>query len=239
MRRCATLMPESVKTSFKAAVGVPSMESSLRRLKRNGFAPRVVIDVGAYRGEWTRLCKRLFPYVQVLMIEPQSGVSENLQGVTEEYVGVHIAQVLVGAQQSTNVGFYENDSGSSVLKDASRDRAPSLFMPMTTLDLLTQDSVFARPDFIKLDIQGFELSALQGGERALAAAEAVLIEVNLLPLYKDAPLFDVMVSFMSERGFQLYDVCTFFRRPYDQALWQMDVIFVRKSSSLLSVIRWS
>ena len=44
---------------------------------------------------------------------------------------------------------------------------------------------------------------------------------------------------MSERGFQVYNICTFFRRPYDGALWCVGVIFVRSSSPLVASKRWA
>jgi len=52
-------------------------------------------------------------------------------------------------------------------------------------------------------------------------------------------LFHEATQFMRERGFQVYDICTFFRRPYDGALWCMDVIFVRSSSPLVASKRWA
>jgi len=65
------------------------------------------------------------------------------------------------------------------------------------------------------------------------------MEVNLLPILDGAPLFHEAAQFMSERGFQMYDICSFFRRPYDGALWQVDVIFVRVSSPLVASKRWA
>ena len=35
---------------------------------------------------------------------------------------------------------------------------------------------------------------------------------------------------LDELGFRLYDICTFWRRPVDHALWQADFCFVRKDS---------
>ena len=65
------------------------------------------------------------------------------------------------------------------------------------------------------------------------------MEVNLLGILDGAPLFHEATQFMSERGFQVYDICTFFRRPHDGALWQVDVIFVRSSSLLVASKRWA
>jgi len=73
----------------------------------------------------------------------------------------------------------------------------------------------------------------------LAGAEAVLMEVNLIGIYGDAPLLDETVAFMATRGFRVYDICSFMRRPYDGALWQIDAVFVRRTSPLLASKRWA
>jgi len=231
-------VPESLKQDLKRAVGVPSVESTLERMKRIGFAPGVAIDVGAYVGEWTRSFKKIFPSAKVLMIEPQPQLQSQLQQTLAQLSDVSCLQKLLGATEQDQVNFYQRETASSILTEWDKTEEPSLQLPLTTLDSVTVDTAFAQPDFIKLDVQGFELEVLKGGERTLANVEAVLMEVNLIDVYKGAPLFAEVVSFMSQRGFQIYDVCSFFRRPLDDALWQMDVVFVRSNSSLLSSRSW-
>jgi hypothetical protein len=147
--------------------------------------------------------------------------------------------VLVGPKVADRVPFYERDTASSVLQDANDSKPASTFLRMITLDVLVQEKKFPLPDFIKLDVQGYELEVLKGAENALKTAEVILMELNLIPIYKDAPLIDETVTFMADRGFRLYDLGTFFRRPYDKALWQLDAVFVRAASSLLASTRWS
>ena len=233
------LLPGSLKHHVKTALGMLNMQSTLLNMKRNGFSPKVIIDVGAYSGDWTRLCKCLFPVSQVLMIEPQAAMKRDLEHLMAESSGVELASVLVGATPQATAGFYYVGSASSVLPEAEKNDLPSVYLPMTTLDALTIGKVFARPDLIKLDVQGYEVEVLKGGPRTLAGAEVVVMEVNLIAINKGAPLFHDVVKFMADRGFQVYDICTFYRRPYDRALWQTDVVFIRSSSPLVSSNRWS
>ena len=44
-------------------------------------------------------------------------------------------------------------------------------------------------DFLKMDVQGSELSVLQNGKRRLAKAVVVQVEVSFIPIYKDQPVF--------------------------------------------------
>jgi FkbM family methyltransferase len=173
------------------------------------------------------------------MVEPQETKMGELEALCAAYPGLEVANALLGAQAADQVRFYQNDTASSVLPDACRDDARSRNLPMTTLDALQGQSAFPAPDFIKLDVQGYEIEVLRGGELALASAEAVQMEVNLIPIYEGAPLAHEAVEYMADRGFRVYDVGTFFRRPYDAALWQMDMIFVKSSSPFVASTRWS
>jgi FkbM family methyltransferase len=241
IRYISALFPNQWKRQLKTTLfEAPDTEASLRRIQRLGFNPAVVIDVGAYVGEWTRSFKCIFPSASVLMVEPQPGHLDRLRAVVGAFNGVELAPVLLGAQERRNVPFHMCQSASSVLTESARQTVVStISVPMTTLDKFTENTIFARPDFLKLDVQGYELEVLRGGELPLASAEAVLMEVNLLGILDGAPLFHEASQFMSERGFQVYDICTFFRRPYDGALWQVDVIFVRSSSLLVASNRWA
>ncbi len=172
------------------------------------------------------------------MVEPQEVMTRELE-LLASVPGLELATVLLGPRVAESVGFYQSDTASSVLQDTNHDHPPSTTFPMTTLDALIRQRNFVAPDFIKLDVQGYEIEILKGAQQTLESAEVVQMEVNLIPIYKDAPLAHDAVRYMADRGFRVYDVGTFFRRPYDKALWQMDVFFVRSSSPLLASTRWS
>jgi FkbM family methyltransferase len=238
-RVISPLFPEKWKRYIKGELfQIPETESSLRRMRRLGFNPPVAIDVGAYVGEWTRSFKRIFPDAQVLMIEPQASKTAELSRAKSELRNVEVCAALLGARAEVSVGFCESETASSVLMEAENRRPPTTHMPMTTLDAITENGPFAYPNFIKLDVQGYEIEVLRGGTRTLESVEAVLMEVNLLPLHEGAPLFHESAEYLGKHGFQVYDICGFMRRPYDGALWQADVIFVRHSSPLLASKRW-
>ena len=232
--------PERWKRYIKTEIfHGPDIESSLRQMKRRGLNPAVALDIGAYVGDWTRSFKRIFPDAKVLMIEPQVSKAGALSRVKSELPEVEMQLALLGPRPETNVGFCEAETASSVLAETANKRPPTTHMPMTTLDALTGVGPFAQPDFMKLDVQGYEIEVLRGGTRALESVEAVLMEVNLLRLYDGAPVFHETAEFMGKLGFQVYDLCSLIRRPYDGAVWQADVIFIRNSSPLISSTRWS
>jgi FkbM family methyltransferase len=232
------IIPESAKVHLRQQLHLPDMETSLLAMQRRGFRPISAIDVGAYAGEWTRMCKRIFPHAQIMMIEPQHAKENHLQRVQQDYHDVSIKQILVGASEQPRVGFFAQETASSVLRETVKSQDPTYYLPMTTMDSLTRSTPFAHPDLIKLDVQGYELHVLQGAETLLTGTEVVVMEANVIAIYDGAPLFHETVAFMAERDFRLYDICTFYHRPYDGALWQVDLIFVKSTSPLVVSRRW-
>jgi FkbM family methyltransferase len=234
------VVPETLKRELRRSLPIPDTEACLSRMQRNGFQPKLVVDVGAYVGDWTRMCRRVFPDASILMIEPQAAAQSVLQEISARDRNIDVAHALLGGRSDSQIPFYEAESGSSVLTEWEREgQQATATIDMTTLDALAADTAFAMPDLLKLDVQGYELEILKGAARALASAEAVLMEVNFIDIHSGAPLFHEVIRFMEEREFRLYDIGTFFRRPYDAALWQADVVFVTFSSPLVSSKRWN
>ncbi len=91
-----------------------------------------------------------------------------------------------------------------------------------------------QPALLKIDAQGYELQILKGASTILPAFEAVLLEVAIIEVNKGAPLLHDVVAFMRANGFVSYDILEIHRRPLDQALNQVDLVFVREQSHLIA-----
>ena len=210
----------------------PSIPGALRCLKDKGFRPRLVIDIGGYRGEWTVMFKEIFPESQVVMVEAQEGKRADLQSVAERFgSSVELRIALLGAVGGESVRFVEMETGSSVYEEQSPYHRQVKELSTVALDdLLGERSVDV--DFIKLDVQGYELEVLRGAARAVEHAQCVLTEVSLVPTNRGAPLAAEVIRFMDCAGFRLLDFCSQIRRK-DGVLWQTDLLFVRNGSPLL------
>ncbi len=64
--------------------------------------------------------------------------------------------------------------------------------------------------------------------RTLGETEAVILEVTLFGTMISGPQFYNVVAFMKQYGFVVYDFCGFLYRPFDNALSQVDMVFVRE-----------
>lgn len=232
------LIPEKTKKLIKDKLGVPSQESSLNRIKKLGFQPKYCLDIGAYEGHWATDFKQIFPGSSILMIEGQTEKEPALIQTKQTLKDVDYRISLLGATEST-VKFNKYETASSVLDEHNITNAKTEIRTLNTLDSLTFKTLFSKPDFIKIDTQGYELEILKGGEKTLSSAEFVLLEVSFLDIYKNCPLIADVLNFMEMQGFVVYDICTLLKRPLDGVLFQADMLFVKKESRFRSDKRWS
>ena len=201
-----------------------------------GARPGKVIDVGAYHGEWTKMFRQIFPDAEALMVEAQERLRPVLENCVREQGGaVKFEIALLGAKDGEKVSFVElgGGTGSSVFEEASPiHHRTKVEKQLRTLDPIALDHGFADADFLKIDVQGYELEVLKGASSILSSVEFVLVESSLIPINKGCPLIHEVMAFMAARGFRLLDFCSQIRR-HDKALWQTDLLFIKSDSDLL------
>ena len=78
----------------------------------------------------------------------------------------------------------------------------------------------------------FQLDVLKGSEKTLKKTEVIILEVSFFKFMKGAPDFYEVICFMKEYGFVAYDILKGFYRPLDDALGQIDIIFVKENGFL-------
>jgi len=209
----------------------PNMELGLAEMAKRRFSPRTIVDVGAFEGNWGKLAKQIWPESHLYMIEPNLANQARLIKVAKELDAILFCELL-GAENGQIVSFNVMGSGSSVMGERST-------VPRTveTRHLRTLDSLLSGvepPGLLKIDAQGYELQILKGASEVLSAIEAVLLETAIIEINDGAPLLHDVVAFMKVLGFVTYDILEFHRRPLDGALNQIDIIFVREHSRLIS-----
>ena len=71
-----------------------------------------------------------------------------------------------------------------------------------------------RIDFLKIDIQGGELAAFDGGRRKLAGALCVQTEVAFIPIYESQPLFAEQDAVLRSLGLSFFGMKSVNKFPY-------------------------
>lgn len=206
-------------------------ETTYRRLAKAGFAPDGYIDVGAFRGDWTRLAHRLLGARPTLMVEGQAALIPALQSFADTRDDLSLAHGVLSATAGQEVAFYEMGTGSSIFAEASNAPRERTTMTTRTLDEVAEKflTTVAAP-FLKIDVQGAELEVLGGGTKVLEKASLVQLELAMLPYNQGAPLLPEVVAWMAERGWFPTEIGGF-SRP-SGPLVQIDMLFARADSPL-------
>jgi FkbM family methyltransferase len=205
-----------------------NFENRFRHHIGRGFQLERALDIGAYRGEFSRLLKKLWPDAKVWMFE----ADERQKAHNPEAI-----YALLGDSER-ECDFYTIDdtenytTGSSIyIENTVYYRDPIVLKKqMTTIDKLMTTVDFSGNwrdhGLVKLDTQGSELDILEGAKRFIKILEPrlMLLEASVFPYNKGAPLIADVFAYMAKIAYRPVDV---FDLQYDSEmnLLQMDVLF--------------
>lgn len=209
-----------------------SMAGALRQLTTLGFHPRTVIDVGA--ASQTAELYEEYPKAEILLIEPLREFEPFLRKICEKYRAQYLLAAAGERPGTATLNVHPDRFGSSFLKEEEGpavDGQPRQ-VPVITIDDACAERSLEGPYLIKVDVQGAELQVLAGALQTLSDTEVIILEVSLFGLMIDGPQFYDVISQMKSYGFVVYDIYGFTYRPFDGALAQVDIVFVREQGFL-------
>jgi FkbM family methyltransferase len=207
----------------------PNQERVLQNMANAGFCPRTIVDVGAYQGEWSKMAKSVWPDAHLIMVEPNKELMDHLKVIASKLKAALHCELL-GESDGKEVPFHVMGSGSSVMSERSDFPRTTEVRALITLDSLLAGGLAV--DFLKIDAQGYELAIINGAENVLKNVQAVLLEIALIEVNEGCPILHEVLSHMFDRGFVTYDILEMHRRPIDQALCQIDVLFCRPDATI-------
>lgn len=203
---------------------------ALRRLKKHGFAPDFVVDVGASTGVWSDMAHRLFPRARFLLIEPLlERYARQCDWFFKKHPQFECAPVAVSDQAGEAVFNVSSDLyGSSLLSPSDFRNYEPFQVPVQTLDQLTAERGLAGRGLLKLDVQFTEHLVLRGAKELLPRVDALLVELSLVRYASQPLLFPEMCEWLRGLGFRYYEDAGGWRCPVDGTELQKDVLFVRE-----------
>jgi FkbM family methyltransferase len=212
-----------------------------RHLKRFGFSPRTVYDIGANRGMWTSKVLQVYPDAEFVMFEPQRKLAADLGRVMGGRSNVKWRRCAVSAAVGT-AEFAEMDWDvcsrlSEEIDEAWEVKANRIQVETTTVDEEVRRNGGRVPDLLKVDAEGHDMKVLDGARDTLGRTEVVLVEASV-----NCPTMEntvrTVVNRMSEEGYALTGIVDLndFQLPGKQLgglLWLVDLAFCRADGTLM------
>ena len=204
-------------------------------LKKLGFAPKHILDVGANRGLWTREAIRYFPDARYTLVEPQDHLKSYIQDLLGR--GCKIQWINAGAgDKPGSLPFTVASRDDSSTFALTEEEARQAGFPQTNVEIRTLNQIAAAagpppPEMVKIDAEGFDLRVLAGASELLGKTDIFLVEAAVCSSSENSVA--EVVKFMAAAGYRLIDVTDLNRSPKHGVLWLTELAFLRNASPLL------
>ena len=197
--------------------------SSLLNIKKSGFNPSLVIDVGAQVG--TPELYGAFPNAHHVFIEPVAECIPTLQAISKTLTS---CEVLNSAVSNVNgkltLSLSNTKQYSSIDKDMGGETRE---IPVCTLDSIYENLLDHNSILLKIDVDGVEVDVLKGAKTLFEKDCVIVIEASL---GDEQPRFHKVVEYLTAYDFKVIDIVDPLFRPGDWHLWQVDLVFAKSDS---------
>lgn len=203
------------------------------------FGINCVVDVGANSGGFASTIRGLGYPGRIVSLEPLSGPFELLTANAAKDPNWEVRRVAAGnIDGDITINVAGNAGASSsvcAMLDAHADAAPESryigteVVPQRRLDrLLPRLGIDSScPTFLKLDVQGYEASVLDGAVELFSAGAiaGLQMELSLIPLYAGAITYKEGLDRAERLGMSLMGLIPGFSDPHSGRLLQVDAVF--------------
>lgn len=200
-----------------------------------------VIDVGANSGQYARKLRRAGWNGPILSIEPLPELNEKLLDQADADPDWYIAPPLALGDRNGQIGLHrsaESDMSSVLHQNPTLERlSPSsavietIEVPQKRFDAIELPVSEPARLFLKLDVQGYEATVLEGVGSRWPFIQGLQLEMALLPIYEGECFWRDMVAQLADRGFDIHLLLPGYFAPKLARQLQCDGVFFRSLSA--------
>ncbi len=180
---------------------------------------RTIVDVGAYTGDTIREAKGYFPSLDsAIALEPDKKTFKRLMKYVLDEDDINIAAYNVAAYNETREGviFASGNRNTTVSATASYENKRD------EVDLIRLDELELMPDYIKYDVEGLELEALEGSKETIIRHAPTL----LVSLYHRSRDMFSLINYLAE-NYENYNY--YLHRLRCLPAWEINLVLVPKN----------
>lgn len=222
--------------SVRRSGGLPDIYIALNRPWFLALGIRTVLDIGANQGQFAATMLKLLPDSRVYSFEPLPDCFAQMQAKlapNARFKGLNVGL----AETSAEIQFERNDYSPSSSFLQMSETHKSAF-PFTTnshpvsvrverLDDCADSLDLTQPLLVKVDVQGYEMKVLAGGEQTIKCARMLIVETSFETLYQGQPLFPEVAGRLADWGFRYAGALDQLTHPVDGRILQADSIFLK------------
>jgi FkbM family methyltransferase len=202
----------------------------------------LVLDVGANTGQYGLELIRSGYRGRLVSFEPVRAFFDQLQAESAQYprwecrplaLGTHDESAQINVAGTMSSMLTKAAGASDTVSFASGATEQINVARLDTLRPKLFDS--AKRVWLKLDVQGFEMQALEGAAESLGSLAAIELELSLWAFYSGQTFYRDMIAYLEARHFTLWSLSPGLRDPSGRLI-EMDGIFVRHEDSVAAAV---
>ncbi len=201
-------------------------------LRRLGFRPRTVVDVGVgYGTPWPdyNVFYEAFPESYFVLIEPLKEFEPYMQEILKKYKGEYFLTALGARNEKRIINIEPRFIQRSSIYNRNQleltgDSLSEREIPVTTLDALMEKHNFQPPFGLKIDTEGFEMQVIEGAFKFLRETQFIIAEVPIANRFEGGYSFAEFITLMDKKGFCVCDIMDIGRADDSEVIF-MDLVF--------------
>ena len=202
--------------------------------KKVGLEPKLIFDIGANHGNWTREVMPVFPNSHFLMVEPQKWLEENFSDLTAKANTTFYPLGAGSENGSFMFTIVDRDDSCSFRyseEEAMQKGFKQVEIPVKTINQMVKDLDKGIPEIIKIDAEGLDLNVIEGGTDVLGKTELIFVEAGVLNKSFDNSVINT-INKMDKAGYTLFDITSLNTQFKLKNLWLVELAFVKKGGLL-------
>lgn len=176
-------------------------------LKRIGFEPKIIYDIGSCVLNWAKEAKLVWPNAKIILFDA-------FQPAEFLYTGYDYHIGVLSDADNKLLKFYQNEmmpGGNSYYREIGFDNGryfpenKYIEMRSKTLDTVVRECGFPLPDLVKIDVQGAEIDILRGGTNTIQNARRLIVELQAIEYNLGAMTADSSLPIIENMGWKCCD----------------------------------
>lgn len=194
-----------------------------------------IIDVGANIGDFSKQARRFFPKSKIIAFKP---IEQCCKIINETFVSddqFSLVSKAVGEKEGfIQFNINQHMDSSSILNTSILHNNTFSFasattptkVKVTTLDTELKNKKI-KNGLLKLDIQGYEDRALQGGKQILPRFQVIICEINFANMYINQASFHTISTLLHNHNLIFSGMINIAKNPSTGQIISGDSLFIR------------